>query len=46
MKYMEEKERILKEACNVLKCTEKDILKKIVAQSTEIKGKRKRNSRT
>ncbi|MBU3135591.1 alanine--tRNA ligase [Clostridium gasigenes] len=41
MKYMEEKEKTLKEACNVLKCTEKDILKKIVSQSTEIKEKEK-----
>lgn len=41
MKYMEEKERTLKEACNVLKCTEKDILKKIASQNTEIKEKEK-----
>ena len=41
IKYMEEKERTLKEACNVLKCTENDILKKISAQSIEIKEKEK-----
>ena len=41
IKYMEEKEKTLKEACNVLKCTEKDILKKISAQGTELKEKEK-----
>ena len=41
IKYMVEKERTLKEACNVLKCTEKDVIKKIAAQSTEIKEKEK-----
>lgn len=41
IKYMAEKERTLKEACNVLKCTEKDILKKVVTQCTEIKDKDK-----
>jgi len=41
IKYMEEKERTLKEACNVLKCSEKDILKKISAQGMEIKEKEK-----
>ncbi|MEG1286494.1 MAG: alanine--tRNA ligase, partial [Clostridium sp.] len=39
IKYMEEKERTLKEACSVLKCTEKDILKKLSNQSVEIKDK-------
>ncbi|MGL5085755.1 MAG: alanine--tRNA ligase, partial [Clostridium sp.] len=41
IKYMDEKERILKEACNVLKCTEKDILKKILSQGSELKDKDK-----
>ncbi|MPM48154.1 Alanine--tRNA ligase [bioreactor metagenome] len=41
IKYMEEKQRLLKEACNALKCTEKDVLKKIVSQGAEIKEKEK-----
>lgn len=41
IKYMEEKQRLLKEACNVLKCSEKDILKKLASQGTEIKEKEK-----
>ena len=38
---MEEKQRILKEACNALKCSEKDVLKKISSQGAEIKEKEK-----
>lgn len=41
IKYMEEKQRILKEACNALKCNEKDVLKKISSQGAEIKEKEK-----
>ena len=41
IKYMEEKQRLLKEACLALKCTEKDILKKIASQGNEIKEKEK-----
>ena len=41
IKYMEEKQRILKEACNALKCSEKDVLKKISSQGAEIKEKEK-----
>ena len=35
------KQRLLKEACSALKCTEKDIIKKISAQGSEIKEKDK-----
>ena len=38
---MEEKQRLLKEACSTLKCNEKDILKKIASQGNEIKEKDK-----
>ena len=38
---MEEKQRLLKEACSALKCSEKDIIKKINSQGTEIKEKDK-----
>ena len=41
IKYMEEKQRLLKEACSALKCTEKDIIKKISSQGSEIKEKEK-----
>ena len=41
IKYMEEKQRLLKEACSALKCTEKDVLKKISSQGTELKEKDK-----
>ena len=41
IKYMEEKQRLLKEACNALKCNEKDVLKKISSQNAEIKEKEK-----
>ena len=41
IKFMEEKQEKLKEACTVLKCTEKDIIKKINSQSLEIKEKDK-----
>ena len=41
IRYMEEKQRLLKEACATLKCNEKDILKKIVSQGTELKEKDK-----
>ena len=41
IRYMEEKQKLLKEACSVLKCSEKDVLKKIVSQGSEIKEKEK-----
>ena len=41
IKYMEEKQRLLKEACAALKCTEKDVLKKISTQGAELKEKDK-----
>lgn len=41
IRYMEEKQRLLKEACSTLKCNEKDILKKIASQGNEIKEKDK-----
>ena len=41
IKYMEEKQRLLKEACSVLKCSEKDVIKKIASQGSEIKEKEK-----
>ncbi len=41
IRYMEEKQRLLKEACATLKCNEKDILKKIASQGTELKEKDK-----
>ena len=39
IKYVEEKQRLLKDACHVLKCNDKDILNKITAQALEIKEK-------
>ena len=41
IRYMEDKQRLLKEACSVLKCSEKDVLKKITSQGAEIKEKEK-----
>lgn len=41
IRYMEEKQRLLKEACATLKCNEKDILKKINSQGNELKEKDK-----
>ena len=41
IKYMEEKQRLLKEACAALKCAEKDVIKKITSQGNEIKEKEK-----
>ncbi|MGL5380504.1 alanine--tRNA ligase [Clostridium sp.] len=41
IKYVEEKQRLLKEACQTLKCTEKDILKKLSSQANELKEKDK-----
>ncbi|SCK04387.1 Alanine--tRNA ligase [uncultured Clostridium sp.] len=41
IRYMEEKQRLLKEACATLKCNEKDIIKKINSQGSELKEKDK-----
>ena len=41
IKFMEEKQRLLRDACAGLKCTEKDILKKISSQNAELKEKDK-----
>jgi len=41
MKYMEEKQNLLKEACAILKCAEKDLVKKITQQNSELKEKDK-----
>lgn len=41
IKYLEEKQRLLAEACKVLKCTEKDVVKKISSQASELKDKDK-----
>lgn len=41
IKFMEDKQRLLREACAGLKCTEKDILKKISSQNAELKEKDK-----
>jgi alanyl-tRNA synthetase len=41
IRYMEEKQRLLKEACATLKCNEKDILKRISSQGNELKEKDK-----
>ena len=41
IKFMEDKQRLLREACAGLKCTEKDILKKISSQNAELKEKEK-----
>ncbi|MBX7373651.1 alanine--tRNA ligase [Clostridium chauvoei] len=41
IKFIEEKQRTLKEACEALKCTEKDVLKKISSQTSELKEKDK-----
>lgn len=41
IKYMEEKQNILKEISQLLKCSEKDIVKKIMSQTSELKEKEK-----
>lgn len=41
MKYVEEKQKLLKEASNLLKCNEKEIISRILKQSEEIKEKEK-----
>jgi alanyl-tRNA synthetase len=41
IKFIEEKQNILKDACHALKCNDKDIINKIMAQSSEIKEKEK-----
>lgn len=38
---MEEKQNLLKEACAILKCAEKDLVKKITQQNSELKEKDK-----
>ena len=41
IKYVEDKQKLLMDACHALKCSDKDILNKISAQGTEIKEKDK-----
>lgn len=41
VEYMEEKENTIKEACRMLKCSEKDLLNKITNQIVELKEKEK-----
>ncbi|WP_143314814.1 alanine--tRNA ligase [Clostridium sp. HBUAS56017] len=41
IKFIEEKQNILKDACHALKCNDKDIVNKIMAQNSEIKEKEK-----
>ena len=41
IKYMEDKQRLLIDACSALKCSEKDVLKKIASHSV-LKLKKKR----
>ena len=41
IKYVEDKQKVLKEACSVLKCLEKDIINKISLQGSELKEKDK-----
>lgn len=41
IKFMEDKQRLLNEACNALKCNEKEIIKKISSQSIELKERDK-----
>lgn len=41
IKFMEEKQRILNEACYTLKCSEKEIIKKISTQGADLKEKDK-----
>ncbi len=41
IKYVEEKQRLLKEACAALKCNEKDVLSRIASQGTELKEREK-----
>ncbi|MGL5151091.1 MAG: alanine--tRNA ligase [Clostridium sp.] len=44
IKYMEEKQTLLKQACGALKCSEKDLLNRILGQGTELKEKEKQIS--
>ena len=39
--YVEEKQKLLKDACHALKCSEKDVLNRIATQNTELKEKEK-----
>ena len=41
IRYIEEKQNLLKEACSALKCNEKDVLNRISMQSAELKEKDK-----
>ncbi|MGL4108110.1 alanine--tRNA ligase [Clostridium sp. LP20] len=41
IKYVEEKQRLLNDACQALKCNDKDILNRIASQGLEIKEKEK-----
>jgi alanyl-tRNA synthetase len=41
IKFMEEKQRLLNDACHALKCTEKEIVKKIIIQGVDLKEKDK-----
>ena len=41
IKYVEDKQKLLNEACHTLKCSEKDIITRISAQGAEIKDKEK-----
>ncbi|MGL4772672.1 MAG: alanine--tRNA ligase [Clostridium sp.] len=44
IKFLEEKQALLKEACGALKCNEKDIINKISSQNNELKEKDKQIS--
>ena len=39
--YVEEKQKLLKDACHALKCSEKDVLTRITTQNSELKEKEK-----
>ncbi|WP_326513706.1 alanine--tRNA ligase [Clostridium intestinale] len=41
LRYMEEKQNLLKEACGILKCSEKEVIKKINTTTQELKEKDK-----
>lgn len=41
IKYIEDKQKLLMDACHALKCTDKDILNKIESQGTDLKNKEK-----
>lgn len=41
LRYMEEKQSLLKEACGILKCSEKEVIKKINTTTQELKEKDK-----